>query len=320
MVRFDFFDYASVLSGLENLYGIEENRILKLIVEAQCEENPVAEFIKKASIELDSVDISRVMLHCKHIMTIDDDFASIKKHGLLTLDKVLTYDTPLHDFLLEHGIEVDVDKRNVYYKEKEIHLFELSEECAECFYGGDCKHTTYFDGQPVSLTYKNMACDFREGISTFETKLYTHKSEIEVHLAGELKEVHNYSEVKFYPEILVTLEDMIWVLFKENPHLKDDWRKRQAGEYYCLDFDVNILDFEAITSKPILEGYEDYYSFNKIPIYDLREASSNFYGNVFILTRAIQVLSAESPTVYGALCRDVRIGYEDIKISKFHVK
>lgn len=317
MVRINFFDYASVLSGLEKLYGIEENQILKMIVEAQCEENPVASFIRKANIKLDTVDISQVMLRCKHIMTIDDDFASIKKYGLITLDKVLTYDTPLHRFLLEHDIEVDVDKRNVYYKGKEIHLFKSSEECVNCFYGGECKHTTYFDGQPVSQTYKNMACDFREGISTFETKLYTHKSEIEVHLAGELKEVHNYSEVKYYPEILVTLEDMIWTLFKENPHLKEDWRKRQAGEYYCLDFDVNIYDFEAITSKPLLEGYEEYYAFNEVPMFDLYDASSNFYGNVFILTRAIQVLSAETPNVYGALLRDTKVNYEDITISKY---
>jgi len=183
----------------------------------------------------------------------------------------------------------------------------------------ECRYITFFDGQPASHTYKNMACDFRNSISTFETKLYTNNSEIEVHLCGELDEVHNYSEVKYNPEILRTLESMICKLFKESPHLIEDWRKKQKGEYYCLDFDVNIYDFEFITSKPIFEDYEAYFKFNKVPMYELYNVSPNFYGNVFILKWAIEVLSANSPTVYGALRRETKVAYEDIVISKYEI-
>lgn len=258
-------------------------------------------------------------MHCKHIMTINDEFVSIKKYGLITLDKVLTYDTPLHNFLLEHGIEIDVENHNVYYRGRQVNLYNSDEECTKCFYGGGCKHTTFFDGRPVSQIYKNMVCDFRNSISAFETKLYKHKSEIEVHLCGEIDEVHNYSEVKYNPEILITLESMICKLFKESSHLVEDWRKKQMGKYYCLDFDVNIFDFEFITSKPIFEDYEEYYKFNKVPMYDLYNVSPYFYGNVFILYWAVKVLSAELPTVYGALLPDVKVLYEDITISQFEI-
>ena len=319
MIKFDFWDCNSVLVGLSELYGLEENAILRMNIESLCEENPVAAFIRKADIKLDSTDVSQVMLHCKHIMTIDDEFASIKKYGLLPLDKVLTYDTPLHNFLFEHGIEIDIDSRNVFYKGRKIYLYKSDEECTSCFFGGECKHSSWLNGESSTLTYKNMACDFRKGISVLKTKLYADKSEIEVHLSGKLEEIHGYSCVKYNPEILTTLEHMICKLFKESPHLESDWRESQVGEYYCLDFDVNIFDFEMITSKPIFENYEDYFEFNKEPMYGLYNVNPNFYGNVFILTRALSILLGEKPTVYGQLLPNVKISYDDISISKYQV-
>lgn len=319
MIKFDFWDCNSVLTGLSELFSLNENAILRMYIEALCEDNPIASFVEKANIKLDSVDVSQVMLHCKHIMTIDDEFASIKKYGLLPLNKVLIYDTPLHKFLFEHGINIDVDNRNLFYKGTEVHLYKSDEECKNCFYGGECKHSSWFNGEPSTLTYKNMACDFRKGISILETKLYTHKSEIEVHLSGKLEEVHGYSCVKYNPEILATIEQMICKLFKESPNLETDWRKRQAGEYYCLDFDVNICDFEAITTRPIFENYEDYFEFNQEPMYELYNVSPNFYGNVFILERALPILLGEKPTVYGQLLPRVKISYDDISVSKYEV-
>lgn len=294
--------------------------VMRLAVEAQCEENPIASFIEKANIKLDTVDISQVMLHCKHIMTIDDEFNSLKKYGLMTLDKVLTYDTPLHNFLEQHDIEIDVGNRKIFYKGKKIHLYQSDKECEECFYGGECRYLTFINGEPETLSYRNMACDFRNNISTVRTKLYVHKAEIEVHLSGEIEEVHNYSEVKYYPEILVSLEQMICKLFKESPHLEEDWRKKQAGKYYCLDFDVNIVDFERITSNPILENCSDYYEFNKEPLYSLNDANSNFYGNIFILNYALDILKGHTPTVYGQLLPNVNVSYEEIEITKFTIE
>lgn len=62
MINIDFFDYNSVLLGLPELYEIDENKVLMMAVEAQCEENPTAAFIEAADIKLDSVDISQVSM------------------------------------------------------------------------------------------------------------------------------------------------------------------------------------------------------------------------------------------------------------------
>lgn len=320
MIIINFFDCSSLLSGLSQLYGLDENTIIRLNIEAIGEENPAASFIKAAGIKLDSVDIKPVMLHCKHVMTIDDEFESLKKYGLMTLDRVLELDTPLHRFLMEHQIVVDVGERIVLYKGNRIPLIDSEQECQECYYGTECKYKTWLDGSENTLSYKNMACDYRESISTFRTKLYVHKSEIEVHLSGTKEEIQNYSEVKYYPEIIVTLEQMIYSLFKENPHLKEDWKKNQLGKYYCLDFDASIMDFEGIATRPYFEDYEDFFEFNEKPMYDLYDASPNFYGNIYIIKQAMKILLGEKPNIYGQLLPHVNVPFDSIDIEECRTK
>lgn len=319
MIIINFFDCSSLLIGLSKLYGLDENTILRLNIEAIGEENPTASFIKAAGIKLDSIDVRQVMLHCKHIMTVDDEFDSLKKYGLMTLDKVLELDTPLHRFLKEHQIEVDVKKRSIFYKEKKILLIDSEQECQECYYGGDCKHKTWLDGSENTLSYKDMVCKYRKSISIFRTKLYVHKSEIEVHLSGKRKDVHEYSRVRYYPEIIETLENMIFGIFGESPQLKEDWEKRQGGKYYCLDFDVNIFDFERIVNRPYFEDYESFFEFNEKPMYDLYSASPNFFANIYILKWALEILLGEKPNIYGQLLPHVNIPFEDIGIEEYQV-
>lgn len=84
-----------------------------------------------------------------------------------------------------------------------------------------------------------------------------------------------------------------------------------------MDFDINICDFEAITTRPIFGNYEDYFEFNQEPMYELYNVSPNYYGNVFILERALPILLGEKPTVYGQLLPRVKISYDEISITKY---
>lgn len=317
MIKINFFECDRLLKGLSQLYNIEEPKIISTVAASGIKEDRLEYFLKQTSIKLDMVDINDVVLHCKHVMTTDDNFESLRRYGLITLDKVMKLNTPLHEFLQVHGIEVDVENRIINYKSKKAYLYEVDEECTICFYGEGCKYLIYLNGEKTNLTYRNMACDYREGISNLRTKLYSDKSEIEVHLAGEEEDVKDYSVVKYYPEILLTIEELIWKLFGENPHLTDDWRKKQNNRYFCLDFDVSIFKFERITSMSIFSNDYDYYEYNEKPL-DNR-TSKNFYGNLFILDNAIRVLSAEKPTLYGQLLPSVNIPFKDITISEYKI-
>jgi hypothetical protein len=318
-VNINYFDYMSVVKAFSQLYKLNENVIMRLAIETIVADNPTVEFIRKAGIKQDTVDISNVMLHCKHITTVNDNFESLKKYGLLTLDKALTYPTPLNRFLLEHDIKLDIANRDIYYKDRRIHIVESDEECKSCFYGSECKELLDIMGKPTTLSYRNMSCDYRDEINIIRSKLYHDKCEIEVHLMGSFKDVHEYSNVRHYPEILVTIENLIFKLFKEGTHLQQDWQAKQNSKYYCLDFDTNIFDFEYITKGNKLEhsDYRNCVGFNVEQIYDLSSASTNFFGNVFIIQKGLGILRHEELTEYGQILPDTKIKYKDLKITEF---
>ena len=52
-------------------------------------------------------------------------------------------------------------------------------------------------------------------------------------------------------------------------------------------------------------------------MYGLYNVSPYFYGNIFIITRAMGILCGETPTVYGQLLPYVKIKYEDIQITEY---
>lgn len=321
-VNVDFFDYISVVKAFSKLYNLDEHLITRLAIETSIEDNPTAAFIEKAGIKLDVVDITEVSLHCKHITTINDDFESLKKYGLITLDKALTYPTPLNKFLLRHDIRVDIVNRDIYYKDKRIHIVKSEEECKNCFYGTECQNLVDFMGKPTTLTYRNMSCDYRDEINIIRSKLYHDRCEVEVHLMGPLKKVHGYSEVKYYPEILITIENLIYKLFQVATHLKRDWQVQQNSKYYCLDFDVNIFNFEYITKGKKLE-YSDYstcFEYNSEPQYYIDTATTNFFGNAFIIQKGLGVLRHEESREYGQILPETEIKFEDLTITEFTIE
>jgi len=320
-VYINLFDYMSVVKAFSKLYNLNEHQIRRLAIETSIKDNPTAAFIEKAGIKLDTVDITEVSLHCKHVTTINDDFKSLKKYGLITLDKVLTYPTPLNKFLLEHNIRVDILNRDIYYENKRIHIVKSDEECENCFYGTECQELVDFMGKPTTLSYRNMSCEYRDEINIIRSKLYHDKCEVEVHLLGSEKEVHEYSDVRHYPEILLTIDNLIAKLFDEGIHLQQDWHDQQNSKYYCLDFDVNIFDFESIVEGKKFEytDYHDCFEYNEEPLYDINAATPNFFANVFIIQKGLAVLRHEEPTEYGQLLPKTMIKYEDLTISEFSI-
>lgn len=237
------------------------------------------------------------------------------------MDKVLTYQTPLNRFLLEHNIRIDILNRDIYYKDKRIHIVKSDEECENCFYDIECQELADFMGKPTTLSYRNMSCEYRKEINIIRSKIYHDKCEVEVHLLGSFKDVHEYSDVRRSPEILLTIDNLISRLFNERIHLQQDWHEQQNSKYYCLDFDINIFDFELITEGKKLEytDYRDCFEYNEEPLYDINTANPNFFANVFIIQKGLAVLRHEESIEYGQLLPKTLIQYEDLTIIEFSI-
>lgn len=321
LLKINFFDRESVIQSFSKLYGIEESTLVALSKIANLHDDPTAYFLSLWPVKLDEVDISNVELHCKHITTQIDGFESFRKYGFLTLRKALECETPLKSFLEQRGIVFNIETRKVVYKGKDIWLIESDEECKECFYGTECQHKKSIFSDNETLRYRDFACPYRKGIGILRSKIYHDKGEIEVHLLGDFKDVHDYSEVKYFPEILNTIEIMINKLFDEKVTLSRDWKALTGGKYYCLDFDVNIKKFERIATSPSYDAtwYHDFFQYCSEEYYSLDDANNNFYGNLYLLSTGIPVICGETPERYGQLLVDTEIPIERINIEEFRV-
>lgn len=320
-MKINFFDRESVIQSFSKLYGIEESTLVALCEIANLHDDPTSYFLSLWLVKLDEVDISNVELHCKHITTAFDELKSFQKYGFLTLQKALEYKTPLKSFLEQRGIVFSLETRKVVYKGKDVWFVDGDEECKECFYGTECQHKKSIFSDNETLGYRDYACPYREAIKVLRSKIYHDEGEIEVHLSGSFKDVHDYSEVKHYPEILNTIERMINKLFDEKVTLTSDWKNLVKGKYYCLDFDVNIQTFEYITNSPFNDWswYTPFLEYCSEEYYSLDDVNNNFYGNLYLLSTGIPVICGETPVRYGQLKVDTKIPMEKINIEEYSV-
>lgn len=81
--------------------------------------------------ELAALD-PQTLIVARHITTCPDDGASIEKFGLLPLRAVLTEDTPLRQFLHDHGVAFDPEKRLFLVNGEVVFLLNCLESCASC--------------------------------------------------------------------------------------------------------------------------------------------------------------------------------------------
>ena len=322
MLYFDFFDKDKCLSTFCKLYHISEDDAVSYAIEASSEPDSLSYFLDKTKILLDVVDIKDVYIHCKHITTSIDGLEYLKKYGLLPLSRLLEERSPLSNFLLEHGITIDIKNRTIDYLGKKMYLYKSDEECTECFFGTKCRCLTDpIHKTKTSLQYRDIACEYRDKIKCIKSKLFYDKAELEVHIFGSDEDVHNYSIVKRYPEILYTVEELINSLFDKYLCLTHEWFEKANKEHYCVEFDVNISDFENITTKsPHVYDYQydDYLCYCKQDLDSYEKMNANFFGNIYLIKYMISILANEEPfSYYGAIIPIPKLPYKNVTFGKY---
>jgi len=319
MIYIDFFDHKKLVEAFRKLYLDDRDELIRLSLEAAKQDNCVLYFVEQTGIQIDTIDVGDVYIHCKHITTAIDNLESIKQSGLITLNRVIDERAPLTRFLEDHKIFFDIPNRVVRYNSKNFNLPYSEDECRECFYETNCQHNTDILSNYTSVTYRDLACTFRRGINNLRSTLYHDLGEIEVFLAGNDKDIHNYSTIKSHPEILYTIERMINKLFEKKVSLCQDWLSHTNGNYYCLDFDVNIKDFEQSTTSSYYHDSVPLLNHCQRNYISLEDANVDFHMNSFILFAGIPLLAFEENTIYGQLLPHIEIPYECITLTEYNI-
>lgn len=317
MTCFNFFDKDMLLTSFCKMYELDKDKAMSVVLQAASKFDCALYFIEKIGLKVDVIPIDDVWLHCRHITTVSDCFQSLKRYGLITVNQALTFDTPLKRFLAEHDIEIDIHNFKFTYKDKTIYLHDYQKDCISCYYGNCKYHRLNWDGT-LDISHKNW-CDFRETTRRLSLKLYSDMGEIEVHLSGDKQQVHDYSCVKYYPEILTSIEKLVKEVFKEYVSLGREWSSQQQGKYYLLSFDTLIRNFEHITSSPIFDKhyYTPYFNLCEHRISSLGEANARFYANIYLITKSIAALTDNLSSTYGQLLPSVKITYDEMDIKEF---
>lgn len=114
------------LSGLKTHFNLSEENIFEFYNQSALNRREVNanSFLQYFNIDTETVLNRDIFLTSLHLTTTGDNLASIKKMGLVNLQKAITLETPFKNFLVEHGIVFNVEEKFIKYKEK---IFDISQ-------------------------------------------------------------------------------------------------------------------------------------------------------------------------------------------------
>lgn len=260
----------------------------------------------------------KTYITCRHAMTVFDGLDYLKKNGLLNLKQMLERETPLYLFLLKNNINIDIEKKVIYYKDASYLILHRYEKCTECIFK-EYQCESFFNNNLPD--YKS--CDYRDKLSFLEGKLYYDKCETEVFIDGTLKDIYGYDSVRYSPEILNTIENITYFYDKKMGDLQSKWRNIPNNRYYILEFDSEINNFELISTNGMYERYWEVGDVLECFGYDEDDfikgnVSPVLYQNLFILKRLIKNFTWGNDEKYGQLFPTTIIEKNSIRVIREH--
>lgn len=126
---YDITNKDRAIESLSKYLNINKDEIFKYILCNVSEEidyiNMYYDLIQYFNINFEELSVENVEIKSIHVTTGNDDGKFIIENGLLNLRNVLINDTPMYKFLINRGIEINIDKRLIRYKDK---LIEIQDE------------------------------------------------------------------------------------------------------------------------------------------------------------------------------------------------
>lgn len=304
MPKVDFFNKNRGLIYLKEIYQLD-NRIIGNIFSKCFEHNQFTPepkedsfiiFLEETGIHPDTFDLSNVKIHCKHITTTFDNGESIRELGLKPVIYLLENKSALSIFLKKYGIVITPTSHLLVYGDKEYSI-PIQEENNKFYYS----------------LFKRLS-----------NILYHDNGEIEVFINADLDSMLNYSVVRYYPEILDSISEVINSLTGDDLDLGTKWSLNHP-KTMIVEFDVNINDMSFIGG---LGDYKNNYStyekatrffMNPIyPIYFETQIPRLFWLNEWLIRMCFSNFCAfdHVSDVYAGIKADVDISSDEITLTE----
>lgn len=252
----------------------------------------------------------------KIVSTTVDNFEHLKQVGLVTLDVLLENDSPLSHHLKKCEIEIKPNTHELFYKGERFYIPSYGKDCEWCVYGDEqCRYS--------DQRYKNMYCPYRKAILSLSTKLYCDNAEIEMFLAASKSEMLEYSTVKNYPEIFVTIEKFISEWFNSTLKIGAEWAKIKQYSYIItvpvkynnISYRKNYISSnDGADANDVLWRYQKFC--NEVYAY-AEQVPTCFWDNVWLISICLDLICSPgeiSNFIYAGIKHDVVIPYDRLTI------
>ncbi|MGG3772977.1 hypothetical protein [Heyndrickxia faecalis] len=117
IIHYDLTTFEGTIQSLEKYLNESEREISKYIANNK-DNYDSNEFIELFQITDEQLLSSELIMSSLHVTTNNDECSSIKKYGLVNLQQAILLDTPLNKFLQNHGVQIDLEKKQIYHNGK----------------------------------------------------------------------------------------------------------------------------------------------------------------------------------------------------------
>ena len=265
--------YNFVLEFL-NISG--EKFIADYIVE--CESN-IETLWEKYFDMIDAINIQSLKIMAFHVTTTSDNCEEIKRNGLQNLQKVLSGDTILNQFLRKYGIKLDIPNRRLLYEQQAIDIdydkyrgragiTEHEEEIAKiarrvffdpCVNGFMVRDNVFtystIHKYPEFISIltdafpklQPMKIDWTQQSKTYKVDFYTHYRQVQ-NITFDLGGTQ-YSPKNIYQELTYEQTIKKWLLYRAVARVYDEL----GDVVLCVKDDVDIIPAQIISYTPIFQ-------------------------------------------------------------------
>lgn len=315
----NLWDIDMLRKNFMNLYNLTESQMCNILRRLHLNDNSdsVSIFCEETGMKLDEVEVANdVEFVGKLVSTTTDNFSYIKKSGLVPVDVLLENESPISCHLDKYQLKIIPSEHKLFYQGKRFYIPACGEKCKWCASGeGGCRF--------VNEKYKDIYCPYLEAFLPLSSKLYYDRSEIELFLLASTEEMLGYSTVKDYPEIFLTIDDLVKKLFHKELNIGSKWAEQKQHSYIVtVDVKYNDMSYRSnyisgTDGRNATDIYLEYEQFCFKPYDYAEEVPKCFWDNIWLIRTCLDRLCSPDG-IYNEICagiiHNVKIPYDKLRI------
>lgn len=266
----------STLNSLLELLNLNEEKkenVLDIILES----DDAQEFLEAFEIEDAHLLEKKVELVSLHSITSSDKCKSVKELGLINLQKAVSQDTPLKNYLSKKEIHINIEDKYIINKGNKLDISEITDGFAlsdDEEYRNRVIHKLYDDFQVNAFLY-------RRNVASYE------------------------GETRNRPEILLNLAN-----FLKDDEIESDWVKDVNNVHYIIKFKQPLNYYKYWTY--VVEYEDEFYGITKDSLEYLTFKEIEVKVKRWLIQKSIEILKNDIYELFSYIRPEVIVEPKDI--------